>query len=635
MKRIGLLFTALAFVPLLAFAPAERTAPAQWALIVGVGEYPNLGEEGQLPGAVYDALAVRDVLIGRWGFEPENVRLLLNEQATRAGIRAGITEWLPSVARPGDQITLFFAGHGSQIWAEEGASPDGLHQTIAPYDVSMDSADMDIVDRELGEWLRALPTQNVVFFFDSCHSGRITTRDVTPFSRTRVLDRSLDRLERPATAARRALPGAADARGLEVGGARILELSATQPHQVAVEVLFPGEGGGDPFHGGAFSTYLVQRLWRAPASATYRDVFADVRDALKRNRFEQDPHLSEEHPGTSQPLFFVEGRARGGDAFVPVTAIDGSSVEIGAGRALGITVGSLFEVDGGGRVLVESVSRDRSRGSLVSAEGGAVGSGSSQRTSGGQARLAAYRYPVAPLLVNVAGVDSVTRAGILAAAEGMESLVAVEDGEDFSHLLLRRRANDIRVIGADGSIRHTFPATTSGTRLLVEALHREAAAKRLADMDNLGQRFAMRVSLSGGKTTFGIGELVTFHARSERDGYLTLVDLGTDGTVTVLFPNPYDRDNRVRAGQDITFPTATMESEIVAMPPSGRGMVRAFLTPEPLDIPLGDDFTSGNHLLADRIAEAVKSAAGRVAEAPEAVRLESWGTASLTYDIRR
>ena len=31
--------------------------------------------------------------------------------------------------------------------------------------------------------------------------------------------------------------------------------------------------GTEAFHGGAFTTFLLQQLWRAPANATYEDVF--------------------------------------------------------------------------------------------------------------------------------------------------------------------------------------------------------------------------------------------------------------------------------------------------------------------------------------------------------------------------
>jgi hypothetical protein len=153
-------------------------------------------------------------------------------------------------------------------------------------------------------------------------------------------------------------------------------------------------------------------------------------------------------------------------------------------------------------------------------------------------------------------------------------------------------------------------------------------------MENPSPSFGIKVWMADNKTSFGIGEAVTFHAVADRDGYLTLVDLGTDGTVTVLFPNPHDRDNRVTEGQEIVFPSASMQSEIRAMEPAGRGMVRAFLTPHPLDLPVGDEFTSGDVLLADQIAEAIMTAAGFVPGVSRVVILETWASASVVYDIR-
>ena len=80
------------------------------------------------------------------------------------------------------------------------------------------------------------------------------------------------------------------------------------------------------------------------------------------------------------------------------------------------------------------------------------------------------------------------------------------------------------------------------------------------------------------------------------------------------------------------FPTDDMDFELIIQPPLGRGMVRAFVTPTPLDVPLEGEFTAGDERLAAAIAEAVARAAGTV---NGAVRLDSWATASLVYDIRR
>ena len=70
------------------------------------------------------------------------------------------------------------------------------------------------------------------------------------------------------------------------------------------------------------------------------------------------------------------------------------------------------------------------------------------------------------------------------------------------------------------------------------------------------------------------------------------------------------------------------------MPPTGRGMVRAFLTPQPLEIPVGAEFTSGDVILADQIAEAIMTAAGFVPGISQVVILETWASASVVYDIR-
>ena len=76
-----------------------------------------------------------------------------------------------------------------------------------------------------------------------------------------------------------------------------------------------------------------------------------------------------------------------------------------------------------------------------------------------------------------------------------------------------------------------------------------------------------------------------------------------------------------------------MGFDIEAQEPAGRGMVRAFVTADPLELPIDPEgFVTGDVLLADRVAEAVRAAAGSV---EGATRLDNWGTASLVYDITR
>jgi hypothetical protein len=607
------------------FGPQEQAALTHWGLLIGISDYINFDdvEGGDLPGAEHDARRIRDVLVLK-GYVPEaNVRLLLNRDATRAAIEEGITGWLAQNARPGDNVTIFFAGHGSQMWDESGDEEDGLDETLAPTDVLATSTQFDISDDTFNEWLSRLPTDNVVVILDNCNSGT-GTRDVTPFSRGRLLARDMSRVERPAGATRRAVGDLPDATGFDATETRVLELAAAQPHQVAVDAFFPATGRSEAFHGGAFTTYLVQQLWKAPANASYQQVFEGAYEALKRNRFQQDPYLSREVALKDRPLFFVEGGARtSAEVSLPVTSVANGRAELGAGLGLGITPGSVFQTEAGARLIVEVVAQRTTTAR--------VASGSTR--SGDKATLVAHRYESGPLLVGVAGVDTQLVEALRGALSGAEGVRLVETEDAFAHLIVRRGGDELRVVGSDGFIRHAaIAADAGGVERLAAALRKEAASKRLADMENPAQRFDVSLELLGGVTAFGVGEEIAFSVASEREGYLTLVDLGTDGTVAMLLPNAEMPSVRLSAGRVLTYPERGGDLVFTALEPAGSGLVRAFVTSRPLDIaiPAGEDYAYGGEEFAGRLAAALAAAGG---DLEGAVRLDSWGSASIVYDI--
>jgi len=609
--------------PLLAFGPQERTALTHWALLIGITDYINFEdvEGGDLPGAEHDAYGWRDYFVMNQGFPTENVRVLVNRDATKAAIREGITAWLTENARPGDNVVISFSGHGSQMWDESGDEDDGLDETIAPADVLPNSTDADISDDEFNDWLGMIPTDNVVVILDNCNSGT-GTRDVTPFSRGRLLARDIRDIARPAGLTRRALPGQEDETGFDPGETRVLELAAAQPYQIAVDAFFPAEDGAEAFHGGAFTTFLLKELWKAPGDATYEEVFDDAYEALKRNRFQQDPYISEDITLKGLPLFFVEGGAGGrGDMALPVTSTSGSTAELGGGLALGLTAGSVFETDDGARLVVESV---RPRTTVARVERGSV-------HEGDYARLTAHRFARSPLLVNVAAIDTRLAEALAASLAGAPTIRLVEEEGSFSHLIVRRRGDELRVVGADGFARHEgVPAEPAAMVDLARLLRKEAAAKSLGDMENPAQRFGLELELAGDQTRFGLGAEIRFTVESDRDGYLTLVDIGTDGTVALLLPNKETPSVPVRAGRRVSFPDGDVFFQ--AQEPVGSGMVRAFVTAEPLPIgmPTDEEYRMGGEAFAAELAGALIAAVGTDGSA---VRLDSWGTASVVYEI--
>jgi len=624
MKRLASIAVLAAALPLMAFGPDAQLVPTHWALVIGISDYINFDdvEGGDLPGAEHDARSIRDLLVLKWKVPEANVRLLRSRDATRAAIEEGITGWLAGNVGPNDHVTVFFAGHGSQMWDESGDEDDGLDETIAPADVLATSTENDISDDVFNEWLGTIPSRNVLVVLDNCNSGT-GTRDVTPFSRGRLLARDIADVERPATASRRALPGQDDVTGFDATETRVLEFAAAQPHQVAVDAFFPAAGGAEAFNGGAFTTFLVRELWKAPASATYEEAFDAAYEALKRNRFQQDPYISEDVALKDQPLFYVEGGVTAGEMALPVTSVSGNRAELAAGLALGVTAGSVLETASGARLVVESVG---DRTTVANVASGRV-------RAGDEANLVAFSYAMSPLLVNVAAIDSRLVGSLQDRLGGGEEVVLVEGDDDFSHLIVRRGGEELRVIGSDGFARHeAIPTDAAGIATLADALLKEAASKRLGDMENPAQKFGVRLELLGGRTSFGLGEEIGFAVQSERDGYVTLVDLGTDGTVAMLLPNADAPSVRVRAGERFEFPDPESGLTFRALEPTGTGLVRAFVTQAPLEIriPSGEDYAFGGADFAGQVTNALMASAGRDGSA---VRLDTWGTASIVYDL--
>ncbi|MEO7145108.1 MAG: hypothetical protein ABI165_16545, partial [Bryobacteraceae bacterium] len=84
--------------PNTAKAPAV-TIPRSFALIVGIAKYPKLPAQGQLDFSERDAQAMYSILISPEGgnFHAEDVHRLIGAQATLAGVRHELEDWLPSV----------------------------------------------------------------------------------------------------------------------------------------------------------------------------------------------------------------------------------------------------------------------------------------------------------------------------------------------------------------------------------------------------------------------------------------------------------------------------------------------------------------------------------------------------------
>jgi hypothetical protein len=308
------------------------------ALLVGIDHYVDehqLGGErrwNNLAGATNDASHMRAILTSRFDFAPDQVRILLDDAASREAILASLRDWLFADTVAGDTRVFYYAGHGSQVTNSLSDEIDRLDESLVPADAN--SGAPDIRDKELRELFGVALDAGVdlVVILDSCHSG----------SATRGLPR--------AAAASRAVgpaPGdVADGRdyGPTPADRGALVLAATRPHESAREVI---DANGD--HRGAFSLALTDVLRTVPAGVAARDVFARVRARMQSfPGIGQEPVVEATPERRRAPLFGHAARGFHGTR-VAVIAVDAAKAElvVQSGTAAGLPAGTeLATADG-------------------------------------------------------------------------------------------------------------------------------------------------------------------------------------------------------------------------------------------------------------------------------------------------
>lgn len=158
-----------------AAAPVARAAATgyanSWAIVVGIDKYQKWP---QLQYAVRDAEGVGQLLVQKFGFAPERVLTLKNEQATRAGILAAFHDRLAhGKLQPNDRLFVFFAGHGATRKLSSGRDLG----YIVPSDADPDKLATDAIPMtEIQNIAESLPAKHALFVMDACYSGLGLTR---------------------------------------------------------------------------------------------------------------------------------------------------------------------------------------------------------------------------------------------------------------------------------------------------------------------------------------------------------------------------------------------------------------------------------------------------------------------------
>jgi Domain of unknown function (DUF4384) len=113
---------------------------------------------------------------------------------------------------------------------------------------------------------------------------------------------------------------------------------------------------------------------------------------------------------------------------------------------------------------------------------------------------------------------------------------------------------------------------------------------------------AVATLLDHADATYGIGETLRMAVKSNEDAYITVFNVGTSGKVIQLFPNGYQADNRIRAGQVLEVPSAASDSRIKVGGPVGVELIKVIATSKPVTVIPDSHFQSGGgqfRILAD------------------------------------
>lgn len=145
----------------------------RYAVIIGISSYTD-DAIPNLKYAAEDAQAVHDALIRHGDYKKENIKLLLNEQATYREIKSALGTFLPRSAQKDDAVFIYFAGHGCPDVDHSGDNPeDKITKYLAPCDAHRDDLYSTAFPMDdLSAMFKRIESQYVVMALDTCYSGQ-------------------------------------------------------------------------------------------------------------------------------------------------------------------------------------------------------------------------------------------------------------------------------------------------------------------------------------------------------------------------------------------------------------------------------------------------------------------------------
>lgn len=147
--------------------PAFRFPGRKYALVIGVSRYGDMkGVPAELPGAAADAKTFASLLQETAGFPAENIRLLLDEEATVPQVRVAFSDFLAK-AQADDLLVIYVGAHA--LHDPRVGKGDRLYLALHGTNLSqIDSTGLSFMDLEM-MMNRSIRSNQSFLIFDAGH----------------------------------------------------------------------------------------------------------------------------------------------------------------------------------------------------------------------------------------------------------------------------------------------------------------------------------------------------------------------------------------------------------------------------------------------------------------------------------
>jgi len=604
-------------------APAQR----KHALLIGIGSYNKAKTKWAPLASVRDVTALRETLIGSQKFEPKDIYLLTDSQATREGIIRAL-EKLHGVVQANDIVLIHISGHGIQLQDDENRDEiDRLDEAIVPIDAVAPDGYMDpnyavkekkyLRDDKFGEHIQKIRSKlkangSIILTLDMCHSGTAHKGNDS--------DEAVARgMSVPLVSTSFAAPPLT---GENLKGFRDSEAGAENESDLATYVVISAGRAEQSVYQvqvdngwmGPLSYALCKAFESLPENSTYRSFFSQIESTMLSISMRQHPVME----GNGMDMQLWSNRYEKPRPFFKISTKTGNrviktdSVQLEGGLFTGLEKGARVELYApGGKPGVDTALATgvvtRSTPFTADVKLNRV---LNKKPADVWVYLTQPVYNIKPVVLAFGRSNSAVKPGMqqnrYADAEiarikrELSDLKVVQYSGTPELRLVKGNSKDSLVVVAEDSV---FALVTEQT--IGDVMKRYIRYKFLRELQVRDTTLNVEVSLlplKNGKPVFedagtiargltvyvGDSAVVMVKNRSRNRVYINILDLQPDGYINPIFPNTgiTPEELHVNPRDSVVFDAVKNPALVIRWgPPCGTEIFKVFVSREKIDLP--------------------------------------------------